>query len=310
MKIRLGYACMSKTIDITTSSTITYTNYIKDKDTNKIDNIIIKNLTNLSELIDYNIRNDITFFRLSSAIVPLATHNEVEFDYIDKFAHYYEVVASKIKNMRIDMHPDQFTVLNSTKEEVITRSIQNLEYHYKVLDALGIKDKILVLHVGSSVFGKKQSIARFINEFNKLPKHLQKCIALENDDKVYDAFDVLLMCEKLNIPMILDYHHHICNHEEFDITKILKRILSTWNNTNLIPKMHYSSSKSKLKKEFRAHHDYINALEFIQFLEVIKKFDTDIDVMIEAKAKDEAVFKLLRELKYYRYNVQNTTIIL
>ena len=66
-----------------------------------------------------------------------------------------------------------------------------MKYHYSLLEALGIKNKILVLHVGSNSFGKDNSIRRFINNFNKLPKYLKECIAIENDDKVFNVNDVL-----------------------------------------------------------------------------------------------------------------------
>lgn len=62
--------------------------------------------------------------------------------------------------------------------------------------------------------------------------------------------------------------------------------------------MHFSSPKSKLKKEIRSHHDYIDSNEFIKFLGYLKKLGKDIDIMIEAKKKDEAMFRLIRELKY------------
>ena len=62
--------------------------------------------------------------------------------------------------------------------------------------------------------------------------------------------------------------------------------------------MHFSSPKSKLKKEMRSHHDYIDSDEFIKFLGCLKSLENDIDIMIEAKKKDEAMFRLIRELKY------------
>ena len=88
--------------------------------------------------------------------------------------------------MRVDFHPDQFCILNSTRKEVVDNSVKILEYHYNLLDYLNIKNKILVVHVGSSVFGKENSLKRFINTFNKLPSYIQKCIAIENDDKIFN----------------------------------------------------------------------------------------------------------------------------
>ena len=299
MKIRLGYACISKTLsNVTTSSTVTYTTFQKDKDYKKIDTAIKSNLNALKEILTYNIKNNIHFFRLSSKLIPLATKSDVIFDYIDPYKDYYHSIAKIIKDnkLRIDFHPDEFCVLNSTKSEVVKNSIAILEYHYKLLKALEIKNKILVLHIGGNTFGKKNSISRFINNFNTLSKDIQESIAIENDDKIFNIRDCVYISKNINVPVILDYHHHICNHDELDINDYLKDILSSWHNTT--PKMHFSSPKNKTKKDFRSHNDYINVDDFINFIDLLKPFNHDVDIMIEAKAKDEALFRLVRELKY------------
>lgn len=298
MKIRLGYACISKTLsNVTTSSTITYTTFQKDKDYKKIDTVIKSNLNALKEILTYNIKNNIHFFRLSSKLIPLATKSDVIFDYIDPYKDYYNSIAKIIKDnkLRIDFHPDEFCVLNSTKSEVVKNSIAILEYHYNLLKALEIKNKILVLHIGGNTFGKKNSISRFINNFNTLSKDIQESIAIENDDKIFNIRDCVYISKNINVPVILDYHHHICNHDELDINDYLKDILSSWHNTT--PKMHFSSPKIN-KKDFRSHNDYINVDAFINFIDLLKPFNHDVDIMIEAKAKDEALFRLVRELKY------------
>lgn len=302
MIIRLGYACLSKTIDITTSKTISYTNYLKinnkNKQNQKLDELIKSNLDSLDKLIDYNIKNNIHFFRLSSALIPLATLKSIDFDYIKPYLKIYQKIGLKIKNnnMRVDFHPDQFTVLNSTKKEVIENSIISLNYHYSILKALNIQNPTIILHVGSSVFGKDNSIKRFINNFNKLPENLKESIVIENDDKTYNILDVLDLCKKIDVPFVLDYHHHICNNTGIEIEKYYEDIFSTWKERT--PKIHFSSPKNKIKKEIRSHHDYINSDDFISFIETIKCLNTNLDIMIEAKAKDEALFKLVRELKF------------
>ena len=210
---------------------------------------------------------------------------------------YYNEISKIIdkNNMRVDVHPDQFCVLNSTNKETINNSIEILKYHINILEALKIKNPVIVLHTGSSVFGKEKSITRFVNNFNKLPDNIKNSIVIENDDKIYNAKDVLSLCKKINRPMVLDYHHHICNPCD-NIDGILAEIFDTWKDIR--PKVHFSSSKNKTKRDFRSHHDYINSDDFIQFIEKIKKYNVDIDVMIEAKAKDDALFRLVRELKY------------
>lgn len=301
MRIRLGYVAISKSLDnVTTSHALTYTNFIKsDKDVNKIYEQIDKNLLDLDKILKYNIKNNIHFYRLTSKLIPLATHKDVKFDYITRFKNKYEALSKLIKdnNIRIDLHPDQFTVLNSTKKDVLENTFNILNHQYKVLDLLGIENKVIILHTGSSSFGKEASIKRFINNFKKLPSFLRSSLALENDDKIFNILDVLRLCKKLNIPFVLDYHHHMCNgSNEININDYYEHIFSTWKAIN--PKVHFSSPKNNTKKDKRSHHDYVNVDDFINFIEEIKHYNYDIDIMIEAKEKDEALFRLIRNLKY------------
>lgn len=313
MKIRLGYVSLSKTLDITSSHTLSYTNYLKEENgIEKIDSLIKKNLESLEQIIDYNIKNNIHFYRISSALIPLATKKEVVFDYIEKYKSIYERIGKKIENakMRVDFHPDEFCVINSVKKEVLENTLEILIYHYSILEALHIKNKVLIVHIGSNVFGKEKSLKRFEKEFLKLPKFIRECIAIENDDKVFDIKDTLRLCQRLGCPFVLDYHHYICNHEDEDINNYYEQIFATWKNIN--PKVHFSSPKNKTKKEIRSHHDYINSDDFILFLEQIKHLSFDIDIMLEAKAKDDALFRLVRQIKYKTnyYFLDETTFLL
>lgn len=301
MRIRLGYACVTETLEqVTSSSTYTYTRFLKEQNYYKLDSVICSNLLALEKILLYNKKNNIHFYRLSSKLIPLATKKEVEFDYIQKYSENYQNIKEIIRRnkMRIDFHPDQFCVLNSTKKEVVENTICSLQYHYNILNALDIKEKILVIHIGSNVFGKEKSLARFIRNFKKLPDYIQKCIAIENDDKIFNIEDCLYLNKILGIPIVLDYHHHLCNHGGKEIFPYIDDIFATWEKKT--PKIHFSSPKSKLKKEFRSHHDYIDTNSFIDFLAKLKNYSSieELDIMIEAKKKDEALFRLIRTLKY------------
>ena len=298
MVIRFGYVSISKALDFTASKTITYSSFINNCDYDKLYKTIDSNLNSLEEIIKYNVKNNIHFYRLTSKLIPLATCVDVSYDYITPFLEKYKIIGDIIRkhNLRVDVHPDQFTVLNSVKADVLRNSFKILDYHYNVLNALDIKDKIIILHVGGNVFGKDKSISRFINNFNKLPSYLKKCIAIENDDKIFNIVDCINISQKLDIPVVLDYHHYICNNNGEDIVDYIEMIFATWKNKT--PKIHFSSPKSKLKSEFRSHNDYINVDTFINFINMIKFINRDFDVMIEAKACDDALFKLVRQLKY------------
>lgn len=292
MKVKLGYACITNCINDSSSSPYTYSEYLKDGDIDKLDRVIISNLKSLNNIIDYNIKNNIHFYRISSKIIPLATKDDVKFDYTNKYKSYYDTIGKKISDskMRVDFHPDQFCVLNSVKSDVVSNSVKILEYHYNLLNMLNVNDKILILHVGSSTFGKENSISRFINNFNKLPIYLRKCIAIENDDKVFNVNDVLKISKVTSIPIVLDYHHHLCNKSDFSFADIF----NSWGNSRV--KMHFSSPKNK--RDYRSHNEYINGDDFINFIEILKKYDRDIDIMLEAKGKDNSLFRLVRYIKY------------
>lgn len=310
MKIRLGYACLPVTIDETASHTLTYTNYKKlgNKGNDKLDSVIKSNFEALEKILKYNIRNDITFFRMTSELIPLVSHPDVYFDFINNYKDYYKKIGNIIKenNLRVDLHPSAYTVLNSVNEEVITSTINILEFYQKMYEAMEIDSKI-VLHVGSKVGGKRLGIKRFIDNFNKLDEKVQKLIVVENDDKSYNIRNVLSICEKLRIPMVLDYHHHLLNKNNEKIEDYIERIFNTWKDD--IPKIHFSSPKDKKNK--RSHSDYINVDDFIELLERIKFTKRDFDVMIEAKKKDDSVFRLIRQLKYKTdYKIEKNTIFL
>lgn len=309
MKIRLGYACVPITINETSSHTITYTNYKKlgKIGNQKLDKVIKSNFESLENILKYNIKNDITFFRMTSELIPLISHPNVHYDFFNKYKENYKRIGEIIKqnNLRVDMHPSAYTVLNSINEDVVNSTINILKIYQKMYEYIGI-DSILVLHIGSKVNGKKESIKRFIDNFNKLDDKVQKLIVIENDDKSFNIRNVLELCSKINRPMVLDYHHFKVNKNNEKIEDYIEKIFNTWND---IPKIHFSSPKDKKNK--RSHHDYINSDDFINFLEKIKFVNRDFDVMIEAKQKDDALFRLIRELKYKTdYKIEGTTIYL
>ncbi|MDD4036393.1 MAG: UV DNA damage repair endonuclease UvsE, partial [Bacilli bacterium] len=264
----------------------------------KLHKIILSNLNDLEVILNYNIKNNIHFYRLTSKLIPLATHESVVFNYKKLYKGPLEEIGKIINDnkMRVDSHPDQFCVINSAKEEVIESSLKILKYHKTIFDLMKINNPKIILHIGSGAGGKREGLKRFINVFEKLNKPLKNMIIIENDDKIYNIRNTLSLCNKLKVPMALDYHHHLCNNNGEKIEDFIEAIFNTWNNENLIPKVHFSSPKSK--KEKRSHNDYIDVTEFIKFIERIKFINRDFDIMLEAKMKDIALFNLIRELKY------------
>ena len=307
MIVRLGYVAVSMRLGkkITSSSTVTFANYskiINDKNKlEKLKSITLSNLNDLEKILKYNIENNIHFYRITSALIPLVTHPEVGYwGHREIFKKDFEYIGKIIRehNMRVDTHPDQFNVLNSTNDEIVNNTINNLMRQVEWFQDLNYPNGKMVLHVGGSAGGKQAGIERFIANFNKSPKEITSKLIIENDDKTYTANEVLDLCKILDIPMVLDVHHHNCNNNGENIEALLKDIFNTWVKESLPPKIHFSTPRENEKD--RKHADYINANDFVGFLEKAKKIDIDIDVMLECKQKDEALYLLAEDIKKIR----------
>jgi len=311
MKIRLGYVALPVTIPITASKTITLTNYKKlgvKSGEQKRTKIFEENLNNFYEILKYNKSNKIHFYRMTSHLVPLLTYPNSYNNILKKHKKELEFIGNYINDnkMRVDMHPDQYLVLNSINPEVVENTLLSLNYYNDLMNIIGLKTNI-ILHIGSGQEGKTKAMRRFEENFYSLKKSIQSKIALENDDKIFNIRNTLFLAKKLKVPMVLDYHHFLVNRNNEKIEDYILEIFSTWQTT---PKIHFSSPKSK--KEKRSHHDYIDSDSFIEFIEKIKFCNIDFDVMIEAKQKDEALFRLIRELKYktnYKFLDETTFIV-
>ena len=293
MRIRLGYVSIALRLPkVTSSSTVTYSRYSKiiseEEKLRKLKEVTLSNLNDLQRILEYNIENNIHFYRITSNLVPLATHPNVNWDYRKYFKKDFEFIGEIIRknNIRVDTHPDQFNVINSINEKVVQDTIRNLYFHINLFEDLNYKDGKMVIHIGGGQGGKEEAIDRFIKNFNMFPKNITNKLILENDDKLFTAKEVLYICNKLGCPMVLDVHHHVCNNNGENIEELIEPIFNTWNNEILLPKIHFSSPRDGEKD--RKHSDYINPKDFIKFIEITKSLNRDYDVMIEAKQKDES----------------------
>lgn len=316
VKVNFGYVAMSMLVkDCSPSKTITLANLLKIREPeiriNKLKTLAKTNIKNTQRLFYHNKAHNIMLYRLTSKLIPLATHPVTEeWDWVKDLKEDFKALGEYVKtnNFRISAHPDHFTLLNSPKKEVIDSSIKDLEYHHNIFNSMGLgKDAKLVLHIGGKYKSKAASIDNFIEAFLKLPQYIKERIILENDDKVYTAKEVLDICQNLKIPMVLDIHHHWCNNNNEDLSNLIEDIFNTWSNEKNVPKIHLSSPKSK--KNFRSHADYIDVDFFVDFLKKAKVLNRNFDVMIEAKNKDKALFKLIKDLKEKNIKIINNASI-
>ena len=307
MRVRLGYVAIALNLkNVTSSSTVTFANYNKlkseEEKLKKLKTVTFSNIDDLETILKYNIKNNIHFYRLTSRLIPLSTHPEVNWNYERYFSKELRRIGKIIKesNMRVDFHPDQFNVINSVKENVVQDTTRNLNHAVDLFNFMDYDDGKLVIHIGSSTGGKEDSVLRFISNYKNFSSRIKERLILENDDKVFTANDVLKICQEIEVPMVLDIHHHKCKNDKENIGDLLPKIFDTWNNENLPPKIHFSSPKEG--ELDRKHADYIDVNDFSSFLDLAKEgVNRDFDVMIEAKKKDQALFKLMKDLSKINY---------
>lgn len=302
--VRLGYVAMSMELkNASPSKTMTFSQFQKIKDREaalrKLERIALINLNNTLRLLKHNAASGIHFYRLTSRLIPLANHEELlDWDYMKPLLPSLREVGdyAKENKMRLDFHPDHFVLINSPKKSIFQNSIMTLKLHYLLLKNMGIDTTHrCVLHVGGNYKEIEKSLERFVDNWGLVPKSIQNMIMLENDDTSFTLGDTLYLCEKIGIPLVFDYHHHLAHHHDIHWEDNWSRVVKTWESSPLPIKMHISSPKSE--KEFRYHSDYVDPTMFFTFLNQIKGSVPQIDCMIEAKQKDKALFKLMEDIK-------------
>ncbi|KLJ05587.1 hypothetical protein EMPG_10920 [Blastomyces silverae] len=275
----------------------------------------IANARDIVKLLRWNERYGIKFMRLSSEMFPFASHAEHGYR-LEPFAADVLAEAGRVAaelGHRLTVHPGQFTQLASPRPTVTENSVRDLEYHAEMLRLLKLppqqdRDAVMILHMGG-VFGDKQAtLDRFRKTYRTLSGDIKNRLVLENDDVSWTVHDLLPICEELNIPLVLDYHHHNINFDAgkvregtLDIMSLYNRITATWTRKGITQKMHYSEQTPSAitKKQRRKHNPRVH---------VLPPCDPTMDLMIEAKDKEQAVFELMRTYKLPGFEKVNDII--
>ena len=284
----IGYACLN----IGTPNTNIRSVMQRNATPEKLTEVTEHNLAALERMIDYNHKNDIKLFRISSDLIPFGSSpvNTLAWPEIHKEA--FDRIGSKIRKsgMRVSLHPGQYTVLNSPTEDVVERAITDLVYHDKILIALGTdQTNKIVLHVGGIYGDKKEALERFEQNFGRLPEAVRNRLIIENDDRLYNIEDVLTLAHRLHVPAVYDNLHHAINPPPSGGTDPywIAEGKKTWKAADGDQKIHYS--QQALDKRPGAHTDTINLETFLTFHEQLE--DKQIDIMLEVKDKNLSAIK-------------------
>ncbi|RYP63785.1 hypothetical protein DL771_009118 [Monosporascus sp. 5C6A] len=280
-----------------------------------VENLGLQNARDVIKMLRWNDKYNIKFLRLSSEMFPFASHEKYSYK-LEPFAAETLAEVGKVAaelGHRLTMHPGESTQLGSPAREVIQAAIRDLEYHDELLTLLRLpeqqnKDAVIVIHMGG-VYGDKQAtLDRFRENYAKLSPSIKARLVLENDDVAWSVHDLLPVCEELNIPFVLDFHHHniIFDVDKIregtrDIMDLFPRIKATWDRKGITQKMHYSEPcpEAVTPRQRRKHSSRVMTLP---------PCPPDMDLMIEARDKEQAVLNLMRNFKLPGWDTFNDVI--
>ena len=258
----------------------------------------LQNVTDLETIIDWNEKNDIKFYRMSSDVFPWASeYNLEELSDFDEIEATLARCGEKARNygQRLTTHPGPFNKLTSPREHVVRNTITDLETHGKLFDLLGAPRSPYAkinIHVGAHYNNSQMALGNFCNNYEKLSEAVRSRLTVENDDKasLYSTKELYdEVHSRIGIPIVFDYHHHkFCDGGQ-DEEEALLTACMTWGDVK--PVVHYSQSRSvehnDPKIRANAHSD--------SYWTPINLYNLDLDVMLECKHKEIGLYKM-REL--------------
>ena len=289
----LGYVAMSLSIGSATNRTCR----LKNASPERLRALIENNLSELERVLHFNGEHGIHLYRISSELIPFASHPINAIAWWDEYADRFDRMAGLLERygIRATMHPGQFTVLNSPNPKVVQGAHDEIAWHVRLLDALRApRSGKIVIHIGGAFGDKPAAMDRFVAESANMPEFWRNRVVIENDEHVYSVEDVLELSRRTGLPMIYDnLHDAIHSGRDDGPARWLSEVFSTWTPEDGPPKVHFSSQAEGAR--IGHHSDFIDPDAFAAYLAVAPK-ETPFDCMLECKKKDLALLKLREDL--------------
>lgn len=281
--MRIGYASRNLTLGCTSAKTFRLASYSAERLSETVGN----NLLCLLNTLQFNLEHRLLFFRISSDIVPFASHEICDFPWQAVFAPLLRKVGSFVQQhgMRVSLHPGQYTLINALDENTFQKSVAELVYHAELLDGMGLEASHKIqIHVGGIYGDKAASLKRFIERYHTLPDIVRRRLVIEHDERLYNIDDCFEIHQHTGIPIVFDNFHHELNPAGKSVRRGFEIACETWKAQDGPPMVDYSSQDSE--KRFGSHAASIDIEHFARFLDETRGYD--FDVIFEIKDKESS----------------------
>lgn len=302
MAARFGYCCINlelqETEGVTCNKTMRKATFEK-KGVEYASELSLKNVTGLERIIDWNIEKGLKVFRMSSVIFPWAS--EYMWEDLPDISKIQKTMArigekSNSAGLRLSFHPGPFNCLTSKNPQAVLNCIRDLKIHGDMMDMF-LQPRShwakINIHIGGAYGDRKSALDRWCKNFDLLPENVKCRLTVENDDRknlystkmLYDS-----IYRRLQVPIVFDSHHFECGPEDASYEESLSMAVESWPK-GIRPTCHHSNSKKFYEDDsvntYAAHSNY--------YYKPFKDLGYEVDVALEAKAKEKALFKYLKD---------------
>lgn len=173
------------------------------------------------------------------------------------------------------------------------------------------RNAVVVIHVGGSHSDKDTALARFRHNYTtQLTPRMRSRVVLENDDLSWSIHDLLPICGELSIPLVINYANHnivfdrLHTHEgTFDLAKpdLVARVAATWLAKGIDQIMAYGESRP-------GDVDVQDRRSRSARVKTLPPCPNDMDLLIEAEDREQAVFELMRNFKLPGFEILNDLV--
>jgi UV DNA damage endonuclease len=253
--------------------------------------LIAANLDAQEEILRWNAAHGIEVFRLTSNLIPLASHPANDLPWRDEFAGRLAELGgfALAAGMRLSTHPGQYTVLSSAQPHVVEAAVAELDYHAELLEALGLDESHkIVLHVGSGAAEPARAAQRFAAGFERLSPGAHARLVLENDER-WPLDAVLELAAPLGLPVVFDAFHHELAASPRDLTvrEAALTAAATWGHGDGRQEVHFSTQQPG--KRPGAHAETIDDDAFLAFAAEVEGLP--LDCILEVKDKEQSTLR-------------------